>query len=237
MNDQDTLSPPEKREIPFHEGLPGLSEKDEALIRNNFFELAMIQGNIQGRDKNCRTIYVTSCFNGEGKSQAAISMAHGLSINHGRVLLVDGNPRSPILHDKYSVPKTPGLLDVLFLDVSTADATRTTRYQGLDVLPIGQGPTGRPDPMKNDALSTWLQGLDNMYDFVIMDGLSQVGSSDGPLLASVCNGCILVVECEKTKWEVVQETIKKISLLGGQPLGLVLNKRNLYIPKLFSGRK
>ncbi len=38
---------------------------------------------------------MTSCANEEGKTTAAINMAHGLSINKNRVLLVDGNPRAP----------------------------------------------------------------------------------------------------------------------------------------------
>lgn len=215
---------------------PGLSKKYEALLKENIAELAMIQSNIQGRNKSCRTIYVTSCFNGEGKSHTAVSMAHGLAINRSRILLVDGNPRKPILHKRYRIQKSPGLLDVLFKGIKTDDAIIATRHQGVDLLPIGEGPAGRPDLTQDDSLHQWLSTQDTTYDFIIMDGLSLIGSSDSPLLASVFDGVAIVVLCEKTKWEVTQEAMKKITMLGGQPLGLVLNKRKFYIPRLFSRR-
>lgn len=217
--------------------VPSLSESEEKRLRENLAELAMIQGNIQGKDKNVRNIYITSCFNGEGKTRASLNMAHGMSINHTNVLLIDGNPRAPKLHERYGIPRTPGLMDVLFLDTPLEDAVHKTKYRDLHIMPFGQGPPGRPNPLKNDALQALLHQLKDHYDFVIMDGHSQIGSSDGPLLASVFDGAVLVVECEKTKWEVVQEASKKIALLGGQPLGIVLNKRRFYIPELLYGRK
>lgn len=123
------------------------------------------------------------------------------------------------------------------MDTPLEQAVRRTRYRGLDVLPFGQGPSGRPNMLRDNALGDWLERMKGAYDFIIMDGHSQVGSSDGPLVASVFDGTVLVVECEKTKWEVAQETSKKIALLGGRPLGLVLNRRRFYIPKIFYGRK
>ncbi|BBD09259.1 putative ATPase [Desulfovibrio ferrophilus] len=217
--------------------VPGLSEADEAQLRGNLAELVMIQGNIQGKDNNVRTIYVTSCFNGEGKTRAVMNMGHGMSINHSRILLIDGNPRAPQLHKKYGVPSAPGLMDVLFLGTSTEDAIHETRYRDLHVMPFGQGPPGRPNMLKDNILRDWLDRMKDSYDFIIMDGHSQIGSSDGPLVASIFDGTVLVVECEKTKWEVLQDASKKIALLGGKPLGIVLNKRKFYIPRIFYGRK
>ena len=240
MTDMTTVTPRAETRAAYDEPLretPSLSEADEKLLQGNFSELAMIQGNIQGKDKHVRTIYVTSCFNGEGKTRAVLNMAHGMCINHSRILLIDGNPRTPQLHEKYGISKAPGLMDVLFLGTPPEEAIHETKYRGLHVMPFGQGPPGRPNMLKDRILSDLMDRLKDSYDFLIMDGHSQIGSSDGPLVASIFDGAILVVECEKTKWEVVQEASKKIALLGGKPLGVVLNKRRFYIPRLFYGRK
>jgi len=39
-----------------------------------------------------------------------------------------------------------------------------------------------------------------------------------------------VVECEKTKWEVVQLAQGKLKQAGVQHIGVVLNKRKYYLP-------
>lgn len=217
--------------------LPALSAADEGLLQNNMGQLAMIQGNVQSSSRDVKTIYVTSCFNQEGKTRAAIEMAHGLAINDARVLLVDGNPRNPALHGKYNMADKPGLMDVLFLETELTEAAHTTKYPHLSVMPFGEGPEGRPNMLRDKALAKLLASVGDRWDFVVMDGHSQMGSSDAPIIASMFDGTAIVVECEKTKWEVVQSATRKITSLGGQPLGLILNKRRYYVPDFLYGQR
>ena len=102
-----------------------LSRKNEKLITDNVKELSMVEGNLmsaieaqkakraQRKDSDTQegpsepqslSIYITSCFNLEGKTTSALSMAYALTINKmKRVLLVDGNPRSPRLHEHFDI--------------------------------------------------------------------------------------------------------------------------------------
>jgi len=60
--------------------LPSLSKEFETRIKANMHELSMIEGTILGENKNIKTIYITSCVNHEGKTTAAVSMAHALRV-------------------------------------------------------------------------------------------------------------------------------------------------------------
>jgi len=72
--------------------------------------------------------------------------------------------------------------------------------------------------------------------FVIVDGSSVLGSSDVSLIADSFDAVAIVVQCEKTKWEVLQMTAKKIETSGGNLLGVILNSRKYYIPKFLYGK-
>ena len=56
-------------------------------------------------------------------------------------------------------------------------------------------------------------------------------SADGLAVASKVDGVILVVEAEKTRWQTVRKVKDSISRVGGNILGVVLNKRRYYIPQ------
>jgi len=45
------------------------------------------------------------------------------------------------------------------------------------------------------------------------------------------DGVVLVVEAEKTRWQVVESLKEKIENSGGNILGMVFNKRRFYIPE------
>ena len=49
-------------------------------------------------------------------------------------------------------------------------------------------------------------------------------------LVSQVDGVILVVEAEKTRWQVALNVKEKILQHGGNLLGVVFNKRQFYIP-------
>jgi len=44
------------------------------------------------------------------------------------------------------------------------------------------------------------------------------------------DGVVVVVEAEKTRWQVVENLKQKIENRGGNILGIVFNKRRFYIP-------
>ncbi|MFH1134703.1 MAG: CpsD/CapB family tyrosine-protein kinase [Pseudomonadota bacterium] len=211
---------------------PALSEEEETTVRKNIGELAAVQSNLLSQGKDIRTIYVSSCYNGEGKTRAAVQLAHALSINRSKVVLLDANPRAPRLHAIYHVAPTPGLCDHLAgKNFQTNRLIRKTKYNNLYLITFGERPEGRPDFFTSGLFTQLLEQLKQHFDYVIVDGHSFIGASDTPMIASKLDGMVLVVECEKTKWEVVQMASEKTAMLGGRLVGLILNKRKYYVPR------
>jgi len=79
-------------------------------------ELSAIEGNIISVEggRKVKSIFVTSCYTGEGKTICAISTAYALAAkSDSKVLLVDGNFNSPGIHELFGLDIGPGLSDFL----------------------------------------------------------------------------------------------------------------------------
>ncbi|MBZ4658138.1 MAG: putative ATPase [Desulfacinum sp.] len=207
---------------------PKLEGAMEKKLRGHFQELSLVLGNLREAHARPSTIYVTSCFAGEGKTTAAIGAAFGLAVfGHQPTVLVDANLLDGQLHDRFGLRKSTGIQGVLNRTVSLEEAVVPTAYENLYVLPAGGGGTAVPD----DRFREVVLELSRNFEYVLLDGRAIFVSSDPVSVAPWVDGLLLVVECEKTKWEVVQLAEEKVAEAGGRICGVVLNKRKYYLPR------
>lgn len=73
--------------------------------------------------------------------------------------------------------------------------------------------------------------LRERFDLILLDAPPAQESSDSLLLMPEIDGVIMVVEAEKTRWQVARIVSEKVAKQGGKVLGAVLNKRRMYIPR------
>ena len=210
--------------------IPRLSKKAEKQLSSNLKELSVIEGNLMGMDRDLTTFYYTSCFSMEGKTTAVVNAAFGLSV-YGRrnVLLIDSNSDAPYIHRLFGVSNEPGLQGILDNTVSAEEAIIPTGYKQLYLLPAGEESVSLSD----ERLKKNLEMFKKNFDFVLIDGKSLLASSEVSNIASAVDGFLLVVKCEKTKWEVVQLAQEKLRQSGAQHIGIVLNERKHYVPRAF----
>ncbi len=207
------------------------------LFRDHMNEYCSIKGKLLSAsgDRIIKTILVTSCYPYEGKTTASLCIAQALSeeIDY-KVLLIDGNFRSPALHTYFNIKKAPGFSD-LFLTASDKREKPITfspiNDNSLIVMPNGSELTNPLKVLSSEAYGKELKALGNKFNYVIIDGTSIFGFSDILVSAKHFDGIVLVVEFRKTRWEVLQEAKDKLTRVGGKILGVVLNKRIYYIPK------
>ncbi len=217
--------------------IPRLPTDFEERMKDNLTELAMVESNIRGAGNDIKTIYVTSCNNSEGKSTTAIQMAYALTINErSSVLLVDGNPRSPMLHSLFGIQSSPGLSDFFNSDIGSELILRNTAYDNLNLLTMGNITSEKRFSI-NESDFRKFETLIDEFDYVIFDGNSILGSSDSILISKYFDAAVMTVACEKTKWEVALYAIEKLKNIGTNVLGVVMNERRYYIPKVFYGNK
>ena len=216
-----------------------LNDNLKSFILGNQRELSTIEGNMASiaGNKEVKTLLVTSCGPQEGKTTSAVSMALALSIEaNAKVLLIEGNMPSPKIHEIFNVSAVPGLSDLLSSGANMNEIMRKTEFQNLMIVPSGSNIAKRLDVFETEKLEDFLNALKQSFDYIILDGQSVSGSSDVSLISRYFDGIIFVIECEKTRWEVLQEAKEKIKGVGGKILGVVLNKRVYYIPQKIYGK-
>ena len=206
-----------------------LSKKVERQLMANSRELEVLQINLAATGQQARSLCFSSCFDGEGKTTAALSAAYGLaSGGKNRVLLVDANIRRPRLHKLFSIPEQPGLKDVLSDEYELEDAIHPSSYKGLDFISAGQGMEAL---LLITRFERFLESVEHVYDYIIADASAVLTSSEVTRLVPLFDGTVLVVTCEHTKWDIVKDTSDKIGNAGGEVIGITLNKRRFYIPR------
>ncbi len=216
-----------------------LQQSVQDLLHLNLGALAGVQGSIISASENreVRSLLVTSCNRQEGKTLTSIGMAFALSDQASAdVLLIDGNFSAPKIHELFSIGTSPGLSELLTSRAPLEEAVRRTAYDRLSLLPLGGAMSNLVDVYRSESFPERITSLNKNFDYVIFDGSSIFGASDASIIARHFDGIVLVVECERTRWEVVQDAEERISKAGGTILGVVLNKRKFYIPKAFYGR-
>ena len=73
--------------------------------------------------------------------------------------------------------------------------------------------------------------LRERYDYTIFDVPS---ITEYPIAVSIGNhvdGVVMVVEAERTRWPVIENTKRAYEAIGAKVIGVVLNKRRFYIPR------
>lgn len=197
--------------------------------------LAELQGSLLSATsgKAVRSLLVTSGRNAEGKSTVAVGLAVALARNANvKVLLVDANFRRPSLAGLFGLSPAPGLCEFL-TGLPGDQVIQKTNEPRLSLLSSGEKSSVAELLVKHSGrLSALCEG----FDYVVFDGDSTLTSSEAALLAQHVDGVILVAECEQTKWEILALCKEKLSRLGGQVLGVVLNKRQFYIPGALYGK-
>ena len=220
-------------------GIGKLPQDLKTLIMKNSVELSAIQGNMlsTATDREIKTILITSCSAFEGKTITAISMAYELSTEaNARVLLVDGNLRYPKIHELFNVGSTPGLSDLVVSNAEYEEVIRKTEDENLIIIPHGTKISNPLDLFRSKMFKEKLDYLKQRFNYLIFDTCAALMSSHVSIIAKYFDGIILVIEAEKTRWEILQQAKEKINNVGGNILGAVLNKRKYYIPKALYGK-
>ena len=173
------------------------------------------------------TILITAPRHGEGTTRIALGLATALAAEQGaRVLLVEGNLRSPSLARILHLPDSPGLADFLAGQANTDDLIQRVDWRNLSVVHAGT----RPVPIDSEAIGTALARLQPQFDFVIVDTPPVNRYADASILAPKVDGVVLVVEADQTPVVDAETAKRNLDRVGARILGVVLNRQKMYMP-------
>lgn len=173
------------------------------------------------------SLFVTSSEPGEGKSTSAIGLAMAAQRAGKRVLLIDADMRSPSVHRLVGSNNERGLSNLLSGEEDAASfIIRGDGLAGVDVLPAGPYPPSAAVLLGGERLPQLLDEVASHYDSVVVDGPPVLGLADALLLAKVVEGCIFVIEAERSGVSLVRNSLARLRGIDSQLFGAVVTKFN-----------
>jgi len=186
------------------------------------------------QDHHSKTVMVAACHAGTGSTTTAAMLAATLAAGKkSRVLIVDGNFRTPSLNRVFKVDNTCGLTETVCEGTPFEAHIQPTDRQNLFVLTTGQISLAPTEVFEGEAIDQLLFHLKQRFDFIIFDAAPLLEFPDSYALAPRVDSVIMVVEADKTAVEGAQRAKRDLERLGGHILGVVLNRQKDYTPTLF----
>ncbi len=176
-------------------------------------------------NKEKKIMLVTSSFPSEGKSIVSSNLACIISQTGARVLIIDCDLRRSSLHKQFGYNKTPGLSEVLTGDVAFADARQSTDIEGLDLITSGTTPPNPSELLGAEAMRRFLMEQRETYDYIIIDAPPILAVTDAPVLTTVSDVVILVMEAGRVPVKVAQHMREILATLQAPVAGLVINDK------------
>ena len=182
-------------------------------------------------ERKIKTLLFSSSIEGEGTSTVLISFAITLASRGDKVLLVDANLRNPTLHNLFNLDKKGGLTEVLLEENTLMDVIKQTKFTNLSVITSGIPHSNSFSIFESKSFDSFIEQMKARADWVLFDSPPINTYNDSSTLADKMDGVVMVVEAEKTRWEVAQSAKERIENGKVKILGVILNKRELYIPR------
>lgn len=158
------------------------------------------------------TLVVTSPSPAEGKTFTAANLAIAESHLKGNAtLLADFDCRRPTAHVLFGLDRAPGITDYLMGKATLAECMRRIADLDLYVMTAGT-PVANPLELLNlPEVRLLLERLPSVFNWVIIDTPPLLFAADANLLATYCDGTLLVVRLNATTGDMATRAIHGMS--------------------------
>jgi|CZKF01.1.fsa_nt_gi capsular exopolysaccharide synthesis family protein len=211
--------------------LPTLGDRGESIEQFRGLRSKLYQFRDQSKLK---TILISSGVPAEGKTFVAANLAISLARNkNNRVLLIDGDLRSPSLHGILGAPGIPGLAEYLTgaaepcdimqrsQDPSFIDEGQTRSISNLTFIPAGAGGDNSSELVANHRIEELIAILTPHFDWILIDSPPVLAVADAVDMAHAADAVLLVARGATTPYDVAQRAQAAFS--NSRILGFVLN--------------
>lgn len=210
----------------------------ELLIQHNVSEFDKLESNVIAACSGQipQSMLISSSNPSEGKTTTAALIGMSMaSRGDNNVLLVDGHIRQPALHRLFGMDNPAGLAEVILQNIPWQHVIRSYGDSRLHLMSAGNTKENPLKIIRSPEFKSTIEEWHELYDCIIFDGPQILGSSECAYLASMVEGVLLVISCEKTRWELAQTAKSKIESVKGTVIGCILNRRKYYIPGFLYG--
>lgn len=183
--------------------------------------------NVKFCGKSTKKILITSSVPNEGKSVISVQLWKMMAEAGFKTVLLDVDLRKSILKDRHNYCSDGDIKGINYYLSGLAeyeDVVYETNVENGYIIP-SINPLENPLSLFEDTrFSELLDRLSEDYRYVLIDSPPICSVADGSLVASMCDGALLVVRSGATSKELVRQSIKQLDYVGCRLLGTVLNR-------------
>lgn len=183
--------------------------------------------NIKFCGKNTKKILVISSVPNEGKSTVSVHLWKMLAEAGFPTVLVDLDLRKSVLKDRLEF-KSDGEIQGLDYYLSGLSEYQNVVYEtnisNGYIVPVSNLLENRSALLEDPRMGELLDRLAEDYRYVIIDSPPLDSVADGALIASLCDGAILVVRSGMTSRRLVKQSVQQLERVRCRLLGMVLNR-------------
>lgn len=174
-----------------------------------------------------KTIMVTSCITGEGKSFNALNIAMSYAQLGRRTILLDFDLRKPTSYFGKTDDNNLGLSSYLINKASLQNIINKSPDEKLDYINSGPIPPNPAELLALDSTKKLISDLRQQYDYVILDTPPLAQVTDGFLLMDASDLKIIVVRYNYSKKKVISMVLKDLHYKAIENICIILNDNRI----------
>ena len=171
-----------------------------------------------------RSFSVTSTRPAEGKSTSALALATTLARAGRKVILLDGDMRSPSIHHLAGVGHERGLSNFLTGDDDIDSMVFPMSDLGFMAMSAGPLPPNAAELLTSNRLAKLISQLLEEFDHVVIDSPPVMGLADAPLIGTKVEGVIFAVESHGIRSSLVKTALGRLASANARVMGGILTK-------------
>lgn len=183
--------------------------------------------NIKFCGKNTKKILIISSVPNEGKSIVSVHLWKMLAEAGFPSVLVDLDLRKSVFKERLEFQHKGEItgLDYYLSGLSEyQDVVYETNISNGYVVPVSNLLENPSALLEDPRMGELLNRLEEDYRYVIIDSPPLDSVADGALIASLCDGAILVVRSGMTSKRLVRQSLQQLDRVHCRLLGMVLNR-------------
>ncbi len=182
-------------------------------------------------DKIIRSILFVGTSSGDGSSTVAANYAALLSQDSRRmVLLMDLNGAHSNPHERSRIDQTQISMDDDIGEERGAFPLMKKGPGNLYFLVFGKKDVKYTEFFESDRIDRFLKMVSKRFDYLIIVAPSISSTAEALSFCPKVDGIVMVILSGKTRRQIAINAKEAMEDAGGKLLGVVLNRRNYYIP-------
>lgn len=167
-----------------------------------------------------KSFMITSAYENEGKSSIAANLALALAKNGHKVVLVDADFNKPAVFKIFDLDGSKSLNRAIEGTSSWSSQIVSDR-SGLDLLPCSQDTLKSELLTNSKKLDEIMKELREEYDFVIVDTSPAYLLNETMAMNELVDATLFVVRQDYATSDVINETVKRLTYVKDNVLGVV----------------